>query len=193
MLVNGYPTGSINNLGFDYVYLYYEPEINNIFKIAKVGTEFVKVNLTNEEILLIDDFCKKFVPEVIPEPVATEDPKSPLVHVVTADRLAVVIKPENEVQEDEIVIPAHIAAYGRHFSSVDNPDFIWDDAKKAFDGITYQDKRLLRYYSEIRLGNQLDAIWDFIDSIVLNGQQVPQKTLNTLEIIKQIKRDIPKV
>lgn len=190
--VNGYPLGQLESLGFEYAYLYYEPEAENLFKLARVGQELVKVDLTDSEKQICSDFCDGFVPPVVPEPAISIPPEDPLVFFASAvhhskkgqkRRSELVSGEEYEITYEQLnSFPAE------HFAG--QVQYVWDPVSSTPKPCSADDQRRFEYYKDLKMGDQLDAIWKFIRA---SGIALPAETQAVLNKIDEIKTNIPKV
>lgn len=192
--VNGYPVGAIPALGFDYTYLYYEPQLENSFKILKVGEEFVRSELNDAEVAICVAYCEAFTPEVVSEPSDSAEPVDPtqeeMVDCVLANG-----KPGHKKRKDllegEIEID-HTKIEYAYPMATNTMQVVWDPASESFVGETYVDKRLCEFYKMATFNGQLDAIWKFIDAYKAAGNSLPAETDAMLTQVKTIKATYPK-
>jgi hypothetical protein len=187
--VNGIPLSTLDNIGFEYKYVYYEPEVPNYFKIVNGpdNAEY-RVELTDEEKVTCESFLASWV---APEPEQTEisvQAEDPIIYFVTTEGVLGGCKPKSQLQEGEVKIPQE-SIKSVEYASVNHIDFTWDAEKAGFVGLGYKNQRLKRYYDEVRINEQLDAIWDFIE---LSGLPLSTKTQAVFDKIKLIKQQIPK-
>jgi hypothetical protein len=149
LFVNDYPVASVPYLGFGYDYLYYEPEGDNLFKIVEVGSDSIRVALTEQEIQLCSDFCDAYQPEIIPTPAPEPEKDTTSVFFVGTNGKPGGMKPRCDLQEGEIEITKAVYLTSSFFNSV-VPEPIWDQQRGEFVGETYADKRLFAYYNELQ-------------------------------------------
>lgn len=186
--VNGYPASELPNLGFQFSYLYYEPDAQNLFKFVKVGEDLIRSNLLESEKEKCASYCSSFVPEIVELPPSAPAVEDPLINFVTVDGFVGGVKPRSQLEAGEVELSREDVR-SIAYSSVNQIDYIWDFQQSKFVGLGYEDKRLKRYYDEVSINNQLDAIWAFIEA---SGTEMPAKTKEIFDKIKAIKQDIPK-
>jgi len=188
--VNGYAVCELPNLGFDYVALYYEPECGNMFKVLSDGVNLYRVGLIATEVAACEAYCMSFVPPEVYEQAEPADVDDPVVTFVdeygylrgTALRSSLTPKqteiPDNAVDSLKIY-------------SIDMPVLVWDPNVAAFVGDSRGDRRLLEYYAQAKVGDQLDALWAFVGAFVGAGGSVPAKTADMMAILASIKSRNP--
>lgn len=190
LFVNDYPVASVSPLGFDFTYLYYEPEVPNLFKIVTVGEHLVRVDLTDSEKIACSSYCDSYVPEVV-EDDETPLVEDPIIYFVNTISSSCGSKSRSQLGVNEIEI-THDQIETRGFVNSVIPEYVWDNEQNKFVGKTYRDKRAYAYYSELKYGDQLAAIWKFIEQYVNNGGTIPDETQTALDKINSIKAENPK-
>jgi hypothetical protein len=192
MVVNGTPVSSLDSLGFTYLYLNYEPDNGNLFKfVNNVEGATVRVDLTTAEQASCNTYCDNFVVDevVFEEPAAA--PAAEIVGVRAADGSFAGFKDASTLDVGETALADSVSPpdWG---SSVNTPSFTWDESTSSFLPTSYADARLAGYYASINVGDQLDAIWEFISEYQSAGNSIPTKTADALSSIITIKTDNPK-
>lgn len=186
--VNGYPVSELPNLGFEFSYLYYEPDAQNLFKFVKVSEDLIRSNLLESEKAQCASYCSSFVPEIVEPIQPAPEAEDPLINFVTVDGFVGGVKPKSQLEAGEVELSREdIRSIA--YSSVNQIDYIWDFQQSKFIGLGYENQRLQRYYAEVPINNQLDAIWAFIEASEI---ELPTKTKEILDKLKSIKQDIPK-
>jgi hypothetical protein len=196
--LTGFPT-----LNFNYAYLYYEPESDNVRKVianeegvlvyealnaAEIEAIESQLNLLNNETYLatfLEQYEKKSELFVQENAVEVEDPT---IFFVAADKVTSGSKPRSQLNAGEIEI-THAQIETKGFVNSVIPEAIWDDAQAKFVGKTYKDKRAFAYYDQLKYGDQFAAIWAFIQS---SGIPLPAETQAALDKITAIKAANPK-
>jgi hypothetical protein len=197
--LTGFPS-----MGISFMYLYYEPETNNTKKVVAdadgnlvyeelTADEILKIeqqlNLLNNESYLVEflnQYEKKSEPFVPENVVEQEDP---VVFFVAADKVTSGAKPRSLLNPGDIEV-THEQVESKGFVNSVIPEAVWDDAQAKFVGKTYKDKRAYAYYDQLKYGDQLAAIWAFIQS---SGIPLPAETQAALDKITAIKAANPKV
>jgi hypothetical protein len=189
--VNGYPAASIDALGFEYTYLYYEPEGDNMFKIVQVGDDLVRVDLTDAEQAICSAFCDSYEPAVV-EPAASDEPVEAEVAFIRDGAAAVGFKKKSEFVDGDIELTEQQASSypGDRFSP--RPVYVWSASQAKFVPQTYEDARLVGYYRDANIGDQLDVIWKYIAGRVEAGDSVPSEVTDMLSTIASVKANNPK-
>lgn len=189
--VNGYSVGAVDNIGFEYNYLYYEPEVGNAFKIMSTSEGTYNADLNSTEVQMCQDFCDAFVPPVVQQRDIVQEETPQVCTYVDQYGYLRGVKPVSELLPGEIVVTeAHID--GTKISSVDHPVYRFDPVQDRFVGDLYNDRRLVAYYTELPIGEQLDAIWGVIDALHQNGTSIPEQAITMLNTLRSIKDRIPK-
>ena len=191
MVVNGTPVSSVEGLGFPYLYLNYEPENGNLFKfINNADGNVVRVDLTADEQTSCSTYADNFVPDTVVFEEPTAAPAEELIKFKAADGTFGGYKAASALTPGEVELADSVAEpdWGR---SINTPSFIWDEGTSAFIPSSYRDARLVQYFSTINVGDQLDAIWDFIDAYQAAGNSIPAKTASALSSIQGIKTNNP--
>lgn len=190
--VNGYPAASIDALGFEYTYLYYEPEGSNMFKFVQVGDDLVRVDLTDSEKAACAAFCNSYEPDVVVTEGDETPVEDPQISFVTADGRVGGVKKRSELEDGETEVSAEVLAASGFSNSV-VPEAIWNADEGLFEGKTYKDKRLYSYYDQIKYNDQFAALWAFVQAMADAGASIPSEAQAILDKIASIKADNPKV
>ncbi len=191
------------SLEFSFVYLYYEPETNNLKKVVPLVDQLIYQNLTYDEVKLIEEFLLKLddeeyleaflkqyikVPDVFKHESQPEVAKQ-YVHAVN-DKGDYLGMREDLPQEGMFEVPCpppkdlYIESFGISYK--------WDKINSQWmvrNG--YKENRKLEYLKNIDIGEQLGALFGAVDAIA-NNKPLPNDFKSILSKIQLIKDSIPK-
>lgn len=193
--VNGVPVSELQNIGFEYKFLYYEPEVPNYFKIVNGpnGAEY-RVELNDSEKQLCSEFTSSWI---APQPVESvqEEVVQPVsneyVSIVSEDGTLIKVVSKSELKGNEIVLNGYQVST-RYVESWQTPSMIWNKEKQEFEGVSAIDKRIVSYMSTYNFGDQFDLMWKAFAAIKSSGVSFPAEVEAALAKIQEIKSTFPK-
>lgn len=197
--VNDVYLNSLDNIGFTYDYLYYEPDVPNMFKYIKNkdSSTMSKIDLTDEEKKICASFVDSFTPEasqIVDIPTQPEDNPDPSVFYVNADGTAGNgTKPRSQLLKDEVEITeAEFLTNGLPDEPKRSPSKIWNPVSRKFEWTTYFGRRW-EEFNLINNGSQLDEVWHAINAIQkATGTVFPQSVVDLMNSRQAIKDKYPK-
>jgi len=188
-----YVLAQITGINFVYLYIYYEPENGNSFKVLDIDDELIRVNLTEEDITNLQAVIADTTtleanlaqPFEVPEEDIEEVEEATPVHLVNADGvycgLGQVTEGFTEVSSEQ---PK--ANWLDELGVVSR----WNGSAWETQG-GYSEKRKERYLSEVGVTNQIAALMNAVNALA-NGEAVSSEFTDLYTQISTIKTDIPK-
>jgi hypothetical protein len=188
--LSGFPA-----LPFEFTYIYYEPEFNHTRKVVNNGTDLVWADLTEDEILAIEELLSNtddwdsfiVLPEVFVAPQQTVEsvPTGLIANANTGEFAGIgpIVDGFVEVSSEP---PA--GKYDEFTGVV----YRWDNVAKvwALQG-GYKAQRKEEYLTQVNIGDQLGAIINAINALSA-GNPLPQDFIEISDKIDAIKLSIPK-
>jgi hypothetical protein len=186
MIVNGTPVSSVEELGFPYTYLNYEPENGNLFKFTNnADGDTVRVDLTADEQTSCSAYADSFVPTVEPSVPEQVIPDPVYGHKVSADG-----RYEGYTTLAEGDAQANSEPPRSDFNNDLGVAQRWTGSAWEVTG-GYKANRKIRYLNEVGITDQIAVLMDAVQNIIAG--EPPTAEFSALsDKISQIKLEIPK-
>jgi len=191
------------SLEFSFVYLYYEPESNNLKKVIPLVDQLIYQDLTRSEVLLIQEFLSKLDDEEYLEAFLKQYRKvhdvfkheelklvvqKTLVHAINDKGHYIGMYEDLPEGTTEVSSQPPKDMYLESFGI----NYMWDQINRQWQVRGgYKERRKLEYLKQIDIGEQLGALFDAIEALA-NDDQLPDDFKNISSKIKLIKSSIPK-
>lgn len=191
------------SLEFSFVYLYYEPETNNLKKVVPLVDQLIYQDLTRNDVMLIQEFLSKLDDEEYlesflqrygkvhdvfkPEEPKVELPKR-LMHAINDKGYYIGMYEDLSEGMMEVSSQPPKDLYLESFGI----NYMWDQINRQWQVRGgYKENRKLEYLKNIDIGEQLGALFNAVEALA-DSKPLPDDFKNILSKIKLIKSSIPK-
>lgn len=190
-------------LEFTFVYLYYEPETNNLKKVVPLVDQLIYQDLTRNDVMLIQEFLSKLddeeylevflkrygkVHDVFKHEEPKIEPPKRLIHAIN-DK-GHYIGMYEDLSEGMTEVPSqppkdlYLESFG--------VNYMWDQINRQWKVRGgYKESRKLEYLKNIDIGEQLGALFNAVEALA-DSKPLPNDFKHISSKIKLIKSSIPK-
>lgn len=193
----------VPSLEFSFVYLYYEPETNNLKKVVPLVDQLIYQDLTHDEVMLIQEFLSKLDDEEYLEAFLKQyskvhhvfkheepklEPPKRLMHVVNEDGHYIGMYEDLKEGMTEVPDTPPKDLYLESFGI----NYMWDQINNKWTVRGgYKESRKLEYLKNIDICDQLGALFSAVEALA-NYKPLPDDFVSISSKIKLIKSSIPK-